>query len=137
MKNTTHPASLRFGKPGVGTLLLATLWFGAGFSTAFAGGNDHWQQIAKRIDTQMTQALSHYRQGNVDAARGAVVKAYFSEFEDSKMEAAMRMELGAKATWEVEKMLAHEAICVTPHRMRRKSMVTSLILCAHSCTARY
>jgi glycosyltransferase involved in cell wall biosynthesis len=35
------------------------------------------------------------------------------------------------------KFEAHEAICVTPHRMRRKSRVTSLRLCAHSCTARY
>jgi hypothetical protein len=37
----------------------------------------------------------------------------------------------------VEDMLAHEAIYVTPHNMRRNSKVTSLRLCAHSCIARY
>jgi hypothetical protein len=33
--------------------------------------------------------------------------------------------------------LAHEANCVTPHRMRRKPRETSFRLWAHSCTARY
>jgi hypothetical protein len=33
--------------------------------------------------------------------------------------------------------LAHEASCVTPHKTRRNSKVTSFRLWAHSCTARY
>jgi len=108
MKNTTHPASPPFGKPGVATLLLATLWFGGAFSSACtaasAAANDHWQQIAKRIDTQIGVALEHYRQGDAAAARSTVVRAYFSDFEDSRMEAAMRREIGAKPTWKVERM---------------------------------
>jgi len=65
-------------------LLLAVLWFGASLTPAYAGDNNHWQRIADRIDSQVTQAVDHYRQGDAVAARSAVVKAYFSEFEDSK-----------------------------------------------------
>jgi hypothetical protein len=107
MNHTIFPAS-RCGKPGVDLLLLATLWFGSsftpGFSLVFAGEHGYWQQIADRIDSQVTQAVDHYRQGDAVAARSAVVNAYFGEFEGSKMEAAMRREIGAKQTWELEQM---------------------------------
>ena len=102
MNHTTPPAKRHIGKPGVGILLLMTaLWLSS--SPALAD-SDHWQRIAGQINTTIAQALSAYQQGDRNTARGAVVKAYFSEFEDSKMEAAMRMELGAKAAWEVEQM---------------------------------
>ncbi|WP_456447275.1 hypothetical protein [Thiolapillus sp.] len=68
-----------------------------------ADDSSHWQQIARQIGDSITQAEQHYAAGKVKDARSAVVKAYFSQFEDSKMEAAMRMELGAKHTWQVEK----------------------------------
>ena len=74
---------------------------------AHAQNNDHWQQVASQINSSITQAEQHYAAGKVRDARSAVVQAYFKRFEDSKMEAAMRMELGAKHTWQVEKSFGH------------------------------
>ncbi len=70
---------------------------------AQAENSAHWQSIARQINASITQAEQLYAAGKVKEARSAVVQAYFSQFEDSKMEAAMRMELGAKHTWQVEK----------------------------------
>ena len=44
-----------------------------------------------------------YREGKPTEAGQAVTQAYFGVFEDKKMEAAMRIELGAKHTYQVEK----------------------------------
>jgi hypothetical protein len=100
--------SRRCGKPSAGLLLLAALWLGScfipGFSQAFADKHGYWHQIADHINSQVTQAVEHYRQGDTVAARSAVVRAYFAEFEDTRMEAAMRREIGAKQTWELEQM---------------------------------
>ena len=74
---------------------------------AHAQNNGHWQQLASQINARITQAEQLYAAGKVKEARSAVVQAYFSQFEDSKMEAAMRMELGAKHTWQVEKSFGH------------------------------
>lgn len=81
-------------------LLLAFL-----FSSFLAQAQDsgHWQQVASQIEASITEAEQRYAAGKVKEARGTVVQAYLSQFEDSKMEAAMRMELGAKHTWRVEK----------------------------------
>ena len=64
---------------------------------------NHWSGVAQRIVGHLDQALQSYRKGDAKGARRAVIAAYFGEFEDSKMEAAMRMQLGAKYTWKVEK----------------------------------
>ena len=62
-----------------------------------------WSDLAGEIDTQLHQALDLYRQGQAKAARSAVTRAYFGLFEDRRMEAAMRTQLGARYTYKVEK----------------------------------
>ena len=74
-----------------------------GMETATAQAEKHWSGVAQRIVRQLGQAQQSYRKGDAKAARRALITAYFSEFEDSKMEAAMRMQLGARYTWKVEK----------------------------------
>ena len=61
-----------------------------------------WSQVAGEIVGHINMAESLYRDGKPTEAGHAVIKAYFGVFEDRKMEAAMRMELGAKHTYEVE-----------------------------------
>lgn len=79
--------------------LLCLLAFNGTNSVA---GTSNWSQVAVEIVAQIDQAESLYRQGEQTEAARAVTRAYFGIFEDRKMEAAMRMELGAKHTYQVE-----------------------------------
>ncbi|MDC9720554.1 MAG: hypothetical protein PSN46_07505 [Gammaproteobacteria bacterium] len=45
-----------------------------------------------------------YQLGDIKAAQNSIIKGYFGVFEGKKMEAAMRMEIGAKHTYGVERM---------------------------------
>jgi len=58
--------------------------------------------VAEEIVAQITKAESLYQEGKPADAGHAVTQAYFGVFEDRKMEAAMRTELGAKHTYQVE-----------------------------------
>jgi hypothetical protein len=62
-----------------------------------------WSQVAGEIVAHIDSAESLYREGKPTEAGQAVTQAYFGVFEDKKMEAAMRIELGAKHTYQVEK----------------------------------
>lgn len=62
----------------------------------------HWPEVAERINVQIDRAEQAYASGDTKTARSAVISAYFGEFEDSKMEAALRIEIGAKPTWRLE-----------------------------------
>ena len=63
---------------------------------------DTWSRVAGEIVTHINMAESMYREGKPTEAGHEVIEAYFGVFEDRKMEAAMRIELGAKHTYEVE-----------------------------------
>jgi hypothetical protein len=62
-----------------------------------------WSQVAGEIVAHIDNAQSLYQDGKQTEAGQAVTQAYFGIFEDRKMEAAMRIELGAKHTYQVEK----------------------------------
>ncbi len=72
-------------------------------NTALASEN-YWSGIGKNIAGHIDTAQALYDSGDAKAAKRAVIQAYFGEFEDKKMEAAMRMELGAKHTYQVERL---------------------------------
>lgn len=63
----------------------------------------YWQGVAVKIETALHDALTRYQEGDAEAARRALTRAYFGVFEGSKMEAALRMEQGAKHTYGVER----------------------------------
>ena len=73
-----------------------------GSALALASPAASWSQVAEEIVARITVAESLYQDGKPTEAGRAVVEAYFGVFEDSKMEAAMRMELGARHTYQVE-----------------------------------
>ncbi|OOZ39850.1 hypothetical protein BOW53_10015 [Solemya pervernicosa gill symbiont] len=79
-------------------LLLLTL-----LSSPLSAAQSVWTPLAEQIITELEQAEQHYRSGDSQAAKRAVIKAYFGIFESRKMEAAMRMELGARHTYKVER----------------------------------
>lgn len=67
-----------------------------------ATGTSTWSQVAGEIVAHITMAESLYMEGKPTEASHAVIQAYFGVFEDRKMEAAMRIELGAEHTYQVE-----------------------------------
>jgi hypothetical protein len=80
--------------------LLCLLVFGG---NATATESASWSHVAGEIVDHINNAESLYREGKPTEAGQAVTQAYFGVFEDKKMEAAMRIELGAKHTYQVEK----------------------------------
>ena len=80
--------------------LLGMFVFGGNVAATEAAS---WSQVAGEIVAHIDNAESLYREGKPAEAGQAVTQAYFGVFEDKKMEAAMRIELGAKHTYQVEK----------------------------------
>ena len=74
--------------------------------TARSEGAPVWQPLAENIVRIIDEAETHYKAGEAEAAQRSVVEAYFGVFEDRKMEAAMRITIGAKHTRAVEKQFA-------------------------------
>ena len=72
-------------------------------ASAWSQSNPVWRPLAEEIVQIIDEAETSYKAGNAEAARRGVVKAYFGVFESRKMEAAMRITLGAKHTYLVEK----------------------------------
>jgi hypothetical protein len=72
-------------------------------SEAKSSDPNYWSSLAKNISELIEKSEQQYKQGDIAQAKRTVVQAYFGVFEDKKMEAAMRMELGAKYTYKVEK----------------------------------
>lgn len=68
-----------------------------------AEGDAVWQPLAEEIAQILDEVEVAYGAGDAKAARRGVIRAYFGVFEDRKMEAAMRMTIGAKHTYKVEK----------------------------------
>lgn len=71
---------------------------------AFAAG--HWQTQAEGVSKAMDAAEAAFAKGDVDGAKRTVTEAYFRDFEDSKLEAAIRKYVGAKRAAEIEKSFA-------------------------------
>lgn len=71
-------------------------------SAVAAADNFSWTAVAEAVVSALEQAIPASAAGDSDAARQAVLGAYFGVFEDRKMEAAMRKELGQEHTVAVE-----------------------------------
>ena len=82
--------------------LLFIILLAAGSSNALAEGG-YWQGVADEIAVVLNDAEKIYAQGDAKRAKKAVQHAYFGLFESSKMEAALRKEIGAKPTYLVER----------------------------------
>ncbi|CAA7614986.1 High-affinity iron transporter component 1 [Magnetospirillum sp. LM-5] len=64
---------------------------------SLAAETNHWRKIATDIDQALARAEAMTQAGKPEDAKQAVTAAYFDLFENSKMEAAIRKEIGAKA----------------------------------------
>ncbi len=69
--------------------------------------DNNWAPIAEQIIQYIEVAESNYQANNLKTAKQFIIKAYFGVFEDRKMEAAMRQELGSKYTYQVEKLFGN------------------------------
>ena len=83
-------------------LLSGLMYLWALCGSAAAAETFAWSQVAEEIVAQINMAESFYQEDKPKEAGHAVTKAYFGIFEDRKMEAAMRIELGARHAYEVE-----------------------------------
>lgn len=70
---------------------------------ARAAGQTHWSQVAASIAADIAKAEALALAGQTDDAKKAVTAAYFGGFETSKMEAALRKEIGSKHAFAREK----------------------------------
>ncbi len=66
-------------------------------------GQTYWTGVAGQVNAALDQAEVLYREGDAKGAKKAILHAYFGVFESTKMEAAMRTEIGAKHTFKVER----------------------------------
>ena len=67
-----------------------------------AAAEFRWAGVAEEVAGQLEQAVAANKAGTADRARQAVLTAYFGLFEDRKMEAAIRKELGQAHTVDLE-----------------------------------
>ncbi len=81
-----------------------SLWLLLLSGMAMAAQPATWQAVAEAVMQHIDAAEQSYLAGDAKQANRAVVSAYFGVFEDRKMEAAMRMELGARHTYQVERL---------------------------------
>jgi hypothetical protein len=56
----------------------------------------YWSKIAGTIAVELSRAEAQARAGKPDEAKQTITAAYFDLFENTKMEAALRKEIGAK-----------------------------------------
>lgn len=63
----------------------------------------YWGTVADRIAAEIAKAEGLALAGSQDEAKKAVTHAYFGHFETSKMEAALRKEIGSKHAYFREK----------------------------------
>ncbi len=67
----------------------------------------HWRATAQRVAAAIDDVQAKFAAGDTAAARSALTEAYFGRFEDSKMEAAIRKEIGGSRAVEVEGMFGN------------------------------
>ena len=84
--------------------LVPTLLFLLLFPIAGVASAGNWMAVAEAVIEQVDASEQAYRAGDSKTARQAVIGAYFGVFEERKMEAAMRMQLGIKHTYQVERL---------------------------------
>lgn len=64
----------------------------------------YWQGVAQTVAAAVDDVVARFEAGDEKAARTALTEAYFGQFEDSKMEAAVRQQIGKERAVEVEGM---------------------------------
>lgn len=67
---------------------------------------NYWHGVALEVNNHINNVYKYYIEGDVIKAKKELIEAYFSKFEDKKMEAAMRMEIGSKPTWKLERLFS-------------------------------
>lgn len=77
--------------------------FSLAIAPIIATAAGYWQGVANEVASHLQQVVSRYRDGDTEGARRAVTEAYFGVFEGRKLEAAMRMEQGARHTYRIER----------------------------------
>ena len=68
--------------------------------TAMAAVN--WSNVADAVGEYLNQAQEKYEQADYSGAKDAVDQAYFGPFEETGMEAAVRMKVSARRSFELE-----------------------------------
>ena len=73
----------------------------------------YWQGVATHVVAAIDHLVAQFEAGDEKAARAALTEAYFGQFEDSKMEAAVRQEIGKDRAIQIEGMLGDIRSAIT------------------------
>lgn len=95
-------ALARWRRNAAAVLLAAGVISGVPAVDSARAGAFRWADVAEEAIGHLDTLVAAYRAGKPDDARDALIAAYFGSFEDRKMEAAMRKEIGVMHTGEVE-----------------------------------
>lgn len=80
------------------------LMIAAGAPAGAAEG--HWMAQAMGVSQAVDRAEASFAKGDVDGGKRSLTEAYFQNFEDSKLEAAIRRHVSAKRATEIERQFA-------------------------------
>lgn len=67
---------------------------------------NHWMAQAIGVSQAVDKAEASFAKGDVDGGKRALTEAYFQNFEDTKLEAAIRRHVSAKRASEIERQFA-------------------------------
>jgi hypothetical protein len=73
----------------------------------------HWQSIAAQVAATVGEVEAAFARGDGDGAKRLINEAYFSRFEDSRLEIAIRKEISGKRAGEIERLFADLRKAVT------------------------
>lgn len=91
---------MRSRRPMIAGFLFAALLSFPALPAMAAG---HWQNQAESVIHGLDAAEAAFSGGDIEGAKRLVTETYFKTFEDSKLEAAIRKQIGAKRASEIEK----------------------------------
>ncbi len=92
-------------------------------SVQLQASEQNWSPIAEQIVGFIDDAEKHYQADDLKKAKQSIIRAYFGVFEDRKMEAAMRQELGSKHTYQVERLFGNLRKAMTKGASREETAV--------------
>lgn len=75
-------------------------------SSSAAAAESYWRSVAGDIAASVAVVVERARAGDAKTARQALTEAYFGHYEDRKMEAAVRKEIGGQRARDVEALFA-------------------------------
>ncbi|MCR6628803.1 MAG: hypothetical protein NVV74_01385 [Magnetospirillum sp.] len=98
--------------------------------------SSHWQAQADSVNKAVMAAEAAFGKGDLEGAKRAVTEAYFHNFEDSKLESAIRKHVSAKRAAEIERYFASMRKAMTANDATQVASISKTLREAISAEAK-